>query len=204
MGGCLAAVFKDPRGTYRPLRTTTTARYGTNSRSQTAIRGGRPDPKIGTGKSKGEKRYNTKDRTTKGGSTTQCPQCQAQFTFKRDLNRHIREVHAGQVTRPSKPRAKEEAEDVPIGGAAGESARQLQWSDLSKSDQQLIAEQYARDHPNEFRREERAESTKKTSRYSRAKKWFSRTKDAIKRNAPTRGTRGTSSTTRKKKVKRKK
>ena len=131
------------------------------------------------------------------------------------MHNHIAAQHGGKVKRPRKTKAKAGGGNVDdVGGKAGDRARSLQWSDLSKSESELAAEQFAREHP-EFEppkrlgeRSHRQPNTKRTSRLKaatqRAGSFVRSAQATFSSSMVTRGTRGVSNSTRGKKKRKKK
>eukprot|EP00946_MAST-07B_sp_MAST-7B-sp1_P002182 g2182.t1 len=229
MGPCLATIFKGGhggRGKYGPLRTSTTARYGTNSRNQSYLGAGHSGRRV-DGSAKKSKDWmrgvlrasNGVESSASSGGTITCPECGHTTFSKRDMHRHIATRHGGKVKRPRKPNPKTGANSSDhgdsIGGKAGERARNIQWSDLHKSESELAAEQFAREHP-EFDPHKvskpSAGQAKKDRLVSQFKAASERAGSFVKSarmtfasSRVTRGTRGVSQSTRvKKKKKRKK
>ena len=235
MGSCLASVFKSGpggRGKYGPLRTPSTARYGTNSRNQSYMGAGHSGRRVDGGKNKKGAKDWTRgalgavskgtSRSSSAGSSSSsrggaliCPGCGYATSSKRDMHNHIAAQHGGKVKRPRKTKAKAGKNvDDDVGGKAGDRARSLQWSDLSKSESELAAEHFAREHP-EFEpprrvgeRSNHEPNKKRTSRLKaatqRAGSLVRSAKETISSSMVTRGTRGVSNSTRGKKKKKKK
>ena len=248
MGSCLASVFKGGggggRGKYGPLRTPTTARYGTNSRNQSYMGAGHSGRRVEGGQKKGRFGAGSKGRSSSSssaaapsssssassaasssrGGALSCPSCGYTTSSKRDMHNHIAAQHGGKVKRPPR-KAKTGGgggsgdhgdHGDHVGGKAGDRARSLQWSDLHKSESELAAEQFAREHP-EFEPPRRASdrsrrhTNKKSTRTSRLKAASERAgslvrsaRSTISSGLVTRGTRGVSNSTRAKKSSKKK
>ena len=200
MGGCLATIFKGQRNKhpYRPIRTGTTAKYGTNSQGRGY--GGKHQTR-----SNRPTNSSSSSSTSSGSSssTLTCPACGYSTQYKREMHQHIQARHGGKVKRPKA--VPNPAEEYVPGGSAGESAAGSQWSDLHKSESELAAEIILREH-NAGRYN--GPSVKKPSRFARAKKGtgnlFRAARSAIATHGPTKGTRGVDNGTRKKKKKKKK
>jgi hypothetical protein len=195
MGGCLATIFKGKqRHVYRPIRTGTTAKYGTNSRDQSYI---------GRGFSGASESGNSRVAGS-GSSSLTCPACGYTTQFKRDMHQHIANRHGGKVKRPKKTRSDPATDYVP-GGTSGEAAASSKWNDLHKSESELAAEIILRDHA--VSSGQYANTEKKPSRFSRAKKGasglYSSARSAISQHGITSGTRGVAKASRKKKKKKK-
>ena len=206
MGSCLASIFKSGgpggRGKYGPLRTSTTARYGTNSRNQSYLGPGHsgkgPRPVGGFGSS------SHTSNTSVGGLT--CPSCGFTTQYKREMHQHIAARHGGKIKRPRASKAVAAPEYVP-GGDTGERRAEIKWADLYKSEGELRAEHEARQRAPDNQTDERP--TKKGSRLSRASKsvrgFAQSARSMVASHGLSSGTHGTSSSTRvKKKRKRKK
>ncbi len=205
MGSCLASIFKGGgpggRGKYGPLRTSTTARYGTNSRNQSYLGPGHsgkgPKPMGGFGGS-------GHNSTTSGGGLT-CPACGYTTQYKREMHQHIAARHGGKIKRPRPSKTAAAPEYVP-GGEAGERRAEIKWADLHKSEGELRAEHEARQRPPDYPRDEHR--NKKGSRLSRASKsvrgFAQSARSMVASHGLSSGTHGTSSSTRIKKKKKKK
>ena len=217
MGSCIAAIFKGEggrRGRYAPLRTSSTARYGTNSRNQSYLGPGYSGSSHETEKNKSANGLNwlaggggntrkpvgsSTAASSRGGALT-CPSCGFTTSYKREMHHHIAAQHGGKVKRPHAPRQDFDSKDEEVGGTAGERARAIKWSDLHKSEKELAEEHFAREHP-EHARQSRPDTgkTNKTSRLKaasqRASSLVRSARSTLSSNFVTRGTRGTSSTT---------
>ena len=201
MGGCLATIFKagQNRHTYRPIRTGTTAKYGTNSQGR-----GYGSNSKGSNRNKSN---NTSSSSSASGSpsTLTCPACGFSTNYKREMHQHIQSRHGGKVKRPKAP--KDPALEYTPGGNQGEQAATSQWSDLHKSESELAAEIILREHQRGRYGPVGDTRPPKPSRFERAKKGagsiFGAARSAIKTHGPTRGTKGVDNS-RKKKKKRKK
>ena len=118
------------RGKYGPLRTSTTARYGTNSRNQSYLGAGHSGRRV-DGSAKKSKDWtrgvlrasNGVESSASSGGTITCPECGHTTFSKRDMHRHIATRHGGKVKRPRKPNPKTGANSSnhgdSIGGKAG-------------------------------------------------------------------------------------
>ena len=187
---------------YRPIRTGTTAKYGTNSRDQSYVGRGHSSVKSSSSRGGG-------GGGSGSGSQLTCPACGYSTQYKRDMHQHIQSRHGGKVSRPKA--VANPAEQYVPGGSAGEAAASSKWGDLHKTDTELAAEFILRD---QMARGGGGgggsggyHGKSQPSRFERAKKsasgLFQKTRSAISNHGISSGTRGVANNGRKKKKKKK-